>query len=62
MPQVAAATWIQAGVAAVGMYSANKRAKKMRRQSATQANQALAERKEQQKQCVNKLRIKRIKL
>ena len=49
MPQVAAATWIQAGVAAVGMYSANKRAKKMRRQSATQANQALAERKEQQK-------------
>ena len=49
MPQVAAATWISAGVAAVGMYSANKRAKKARKQSTTQANQALAERKEQQK-------------
>jgi len=49
MPQVAAATWIQAGVAAIGMYSANRQGNKMRRQSAEQAKIALAERKEQQK-------------
>ncbi len=49
MPQVAAATWISAGVAAVGMYSANRQGRAMRRQSAAQAAQALAERKEQQK-------------
>jgi hypothetical protein len=49
MPQVAAATWITAGVAAVGMWSSNRQGNKMRRQSAAQAAQALKERKEQQK-------------
>tara|TARA_R110001583_G_scaffold121709_1_gene272864 strand:- start:6 stop:872 length:867 start_codon:yes stop_codon:yes gene_type:complete len=54
MPQIAAGkiaagTLLQVGVAAYGAYSANKQGRAMRRQSAAQANQALAERKEQQK-------------
>jgi hypothetical protein len=53
MPQIvagkiAAGTLLQVGVAAYGAYSANKRAKAMRRQSADQARTALAQRKEQQ--------------
>ena len=54
MPQIAAGkiaagTLLQVGVAAYGAYSANKQGNKMRKQSATQAAQALKERKEQQK-------------
>ncbi len=46
---VATATALTVGTSLVGLYSANKQGRAMRRQSAAQAAQALKERKEQQK-------------